>query len=881
MKLKTPILDCIKKYKDSNPARFHTPGHQGVFGSEIFLSAGFDITELPFSDNLLCPSGVIAESERQAAEFYGSEGTLFFTNGATSAIFAAVAAAASLKGGKKILIGKNCHKSVFSAAAVCGLTAVFYDTDEDGNGGFLPAKAEDIESALKTCGYSDFQDFNGEKIRVFSRAKAETERVSEAYGYSDFRDFDGEKTRAFSRAKAENTERNFTENSEKIRGIVPPFLGYKKRKDNPDKTTLFFDGKSVNTPSVTGDRAEEVRAAERGIFDGKSVNAPSVPGDRAEEIRAAEIGIFDGINVNAPSVTGDKYEEVIAVVVTSPDYFGRCADLKEIYAPLKKRGILLIVDGAHGAHFAFSETLPEHPVKNADFVVDGCHKTMPVYTGGALLHCGSVEARLRGEFFRSVFHSASPQYLTLASIDFAIAKLAEDGEKAYAELYRGTEKLKNTIKNFGFRVMTENGGNIDEIDEENAENASKIDKKCLENGVNIGEIDEENGVNISGINEKRAENGVNICETTNEKRGIKTDFSRLVIDCSPRRGEELKTALERKNIFPETAYGGFVVFILSPYNISAIDRLENALREISSEKNWEFNPKNGKKIGEKSLENSEKTPGKALKKGEKTPKNGEKKGEKTNKNGEKTGEKALKNSEKTGEKALKNDEKTSEKALKNSEKTPKNGEKIGEKVLKNGKKIGEKALKNSEKTPGKALKNSEKTPKNGEKTGEKNLKTGEKTSKNGEKIGKKSLKNGEKTPKNSEKTGEKALKNSEKSLKNGEKIWEKIPISSVEKSQNGFLSYFQGIDFVGLTDCLFRISAAEVGVYPPGIPTVVKGDTITPETLEYLLKNKDNLFGLTEGRIAVFKKFIRIVGKIMIIRGRPTPEPLPLRGLFK
>jgi lysine decarboxylase len=278
---------------------------------------------------------------------------------------------------------------------------------------------------------------------------------------------------------------------------------------------------------------------------------------------------------------------------------------------------------------------------------------MPIYTGGALLHCGSGELRLRAEFFRSVFHSTSPQYLTLASIDFAIAMLAKDGERVYADLYKRVEKLKTAIKSFGYSVFGE----------KNLENADISLEKNL------------------------------------EKDGIERDFSRLVIDCFPRSGEELQAALEKKNIFAETSFRSLVVFILSPYNLSAIDRLETALREIS-------------------LEKKEKKP------------------------------------EISYKKSLKECENSLERSAKKPENSP------------------------------------------------------------------------------------------EKSAK-------RLEIFSEKKDKEDF-SYFQGITFVELSDSLFKISATEIGVYPPGIPTVFKGDAVTREILEYLLQNKDNLFGLTEGKIAVF-----------------------------
>ena len=58
---------------------FHTPGHK---------RAGADITELPYSDNLLSPCGVIARAEEDVARIAGAERAFLLTDGSTSGVHA-------------------------------------------------------------------------------------------------------------------------------------------------------------------------------------------------------------------------------------------------------------------------------------------------------------------------------------------------------------------------------------------------------------------------------------------------------------------------------------------------------------------------------------------------------------------------------------------------------------------------------------------------------------------------------------------------------------------------------------------------------------------------------------------------------------------------
>ena len=60
------IYNQLKNYAKADKS-FHMPGHKarGDFKSK-FAVAPLDITELSYSDNLLCPKGVIAQAQAKA-----------------------------------------------------------------------------------------------------------------------------------------------------------------------------------------------------------------------------------------------------------------------------------------------------------------------------------------------------------------------------------------------------------------------------------------------------------------------------------------------------------------------------------------------------------------------------------------------------------------------------------------------------------------------------------------------------------------------------------------------------------------------------------------------------------------------------------------------
>ena len=115
-----------------------------------------------------------------------------------------------------------------------------------------------------------------------------------------------------------------------------------------------------------------------------------------------------------------------ALWLTSPDYLGNLADVQAASEICRERGILLLIDGAHGAYLRF---LPQslHPADlGADLCCTSAHKTLPVLTGGAYLHCSASLPAALTEQIRtalSLFSSTSPSYLILQSLDACNAEL--------------------------------------------------------------------------------------------------------------------------------------------------------------------------------------------------------------------------------------------------------------------------------------------------------------------------------------------------------------------------------------------------------------------------------------------------------------------------
>jgi lysine decarboxylase len=106
------------------------PGHKGSaiykrFGYSEFLEKFMDcdVTEITGADNLFQAEGILKEAQERYAKLYGAKKTYLLINGTSGGIIASILA--SVPFGKKIIIARNSHKSVFNALSLAGIQPVY------------------------------------------------------------------------------------------------------------------------------------------------------------------------------------------------------------------------------------------------------------------------------------------------------------------------------------------------------------------------------------------------------------------------------------------------------------------------------------------------------------------------------------------------------------------------------------------------------------------------------------------------------------------------------------------------------------------------------------------------------------------------------------
>lgn len=144
--MNTPICDFVKNYAESDCLRLHMPGHKG---KEILGAEGLDITEIDGADVLYHGDGIIAESQRNATDIFGTAKTVYSTEGSSLSIRAMLYSACiyAKEQGRplKIAAGRNAHKTFLTASALLG-----FDIDWLYGDGLLscPVTAESLEAYL-------------------------------------------------------------------------------------------------------------------------------------------------------------------------------------------------------------------------------------------------------------------------------------------------------------------------------------------------------------------------------------------------------------------------------------------------------------------------------------------------------------------------------------------------------------------------------------------------------------------------------------------------------------------------------------------------------------------------------------------------------------
>ena len=127
--------------------------------------------------------------------------------------------------------------------------------------------------------------------------------------------------------------------------------------------------------------------------------------------------------------------------------FGFVQPVEKVAALCRSRGVPLIVDEAHGAHFRFSEYFPVSAAQlGADVVINSVHKTLPCLTQTGVIHlCSDRVSREKLKRFLGIYQSSSPSYILMSSIDACMDKLEREGDEMFRVFTENLEKARRRL----------------------------------------------------------------------------------------------------------------------------------------------------------------------------------------------------------------------------------------------------------------------------------------------------------------------------------------------------------------------------------------------------------------------------------------------------
>ena len=234
-------------------------------------------------------------------------------------------------------------------------------------------------------------------------------------------------------------------------GILKEAQARAARVYHADETHFLINGSSVGILSAVigvtnrGDTVLVARNCHKSVYHAVEMNGLNPvylsPGFDSSVQFNTEVSAEDVRTALA------KDPGIRAVVIVSPTYDGVVSDVEAISEAVHEKGVPLIVDEAHGAHFGFHPYFPENANRSgADIVIHSLHKTLPSLTQTALLHMnGSLIRREKVRRYLHMLQSSSPSYVLMASIDSCIDLLENRREELFHPYVRRLERLRSRL----------------------------------------------------------------------------------------------------------------------------------------------------------------------------------------------------------------------------------------------------------------------------------------------------------------------------------------------------------------------------------------------------------------------------------------------------
>jgi len=163
-----------------------------------------------------------------------------------------------------------------------------------------------------------------------------------------------------------------------------------------------------------------------------------------------EWGIYGEVSTKSVSDALNKYSKIKALIITSPTYNGVTSNISEIADICRKKGVILIVDEAHGAlkQFLSTEKITNAVTQGADISVQSLHKNCGAPNPCAILlrNKDSIIPSENIQKSLNLINTSSPSYPLICAVDASIRFLfSKKGNDKVRELYFNIKNFKDEL----------------------------------------------------------------------------------------------------------------------------------------------------------------------------------------------------------------------------------------------------------------------------------------------------------------------------------------------------------------------------------------------------------------------------------------------------
>ena len=162
------------------------------------------------------------------------------------------------------------------------------------------------------------------------------------------------------------------------------------------------------------------------------------------------LGIPLGMELDDVRQAMAEHPDAVAVLINNPTYYGICSNLQAIVTLAHEKGMLALVDEAHGTHLYFNDNLPKSAMAaGADMAAVSMHKSGGSLTQSSLLLLGpKVNARHVDQII-NLTQTTSASYLLMASLDISRRNLALRGEESFEKVAQMAQYAREEINDVG------------------------------------------------------------------------------------------------------------------------------------------------------------------------------------------------------------------------------------------------------------------------------------------------------------------------------------------------------------------------------------------------------------------------------------------------